>query len=199
MNKLKSFQLHIAVLLCILVLAIFTLPGCSKNRPVQTIESVTTTTVTVTESVSVTVSGMTEKEKMDLIDRTIAYQTDGNVYHADNYEVVKLDKGNIIYGLLPGQSVFYTDRASLEAGQGSYKTLYRLLQIRPHPVYGYRTKAGKYEVQADIYVAAGTCRANREIIVDGKTEIMGDGGGYQYVIFDFTKNLKLLEEIELHE
>jgi hypothetical protein len=138
-------------------------------------------------------------EKQAIIDRAVSYQTEGGVYHGDKYQVVKLKKGDTIYGMLPGQSVFYTDKATLDLGQGSYKRLYNLMQIRPHPVYGYRTKAGKYRVLEDIYVAAGLCQANSTIIVDGKTENPGEGGGYQYVVFDYTSRLILLEETILHE
>ena len=82
----------------------------------------------------ITAKDITDSEKQALIDRTIRYQTEGDIYHADSYTVVKLKKGDIIYGMLPGQSVFYTDQATLDSAKGSYKTMYELLQIRPHPV-----------------------------------------------------------------
>jgi hypothetical protein len=144
-------------------------------------------------------SGITAAEKQSIIDAAVAYQTDGNIYHADSYDVVKLPKGAIIYGMLPGQSVFYTDNATIDKGRGSYKELYTLLQVRPHPTYGYRTRLGKYEVLEDTYVASGLCLANSVIIIDGQTENLGAGGGLQYVVFDFDKKLKLLEETDLHE
>jgi hypothetical protein len=178
-----------AVLFAALLLAIMAFPGCAEKTASQNVST----------QAPVTAPEISAKEKQDLIDRTIHYQTEGDVYHADSYEVVKLKKGDIIYGMLPGQSVFYTDEATLKAGDGSYQTMYRLLQIRPHPVYGYRTNVGKYELLEDAYMTAGVCRANRQITVDGKAENLGDGGGYQYVVFDFSNKLKLLEEITLHE
>jgi len=138
-------------------------------------------------------------EQQTIIDAAVAYQTEGGVYQADSYIVTQLEKGFVIYGMLPGQSVFYTDKGTVEEGKGSYKALYGLMQIRPHPVYGYRTKLGKYEVLQDMYVATGKCFANETITVDGATETLGEGGGIQYVIFDYETSLKLLEEIELHE
>jgi hypothetical protein len=138
-------------------------------------------------------------QKKAIIAQATAYQTEGNVYKADAYQVMKLKKGDIIYGMLPGQSAFYADKATVEAGKSSYKALYALMQIRPHPVYGYRTKLGKYEVLEDIYVASGKILANKEITIDGKTEFLGDGGGFQYLVFDFATKLKLLEETDLHE
>lgn len=140
-----------------------------------------------------------EKERQAIVAQAISYQTEGGVYQADSYEVTKLKKGDIIYGMLPGQSVFYLDKATADTGKGSYKILYALAQIRPHPVYGYRTKLGKYEVLEDMYVAAGRCLANKTITIDGKTETLGDGGGFQYVIFDYEGKLKLLEETTLNE
>jgi hypothetical protein len=140
-----------------------------------------------------------EKERQAIIAQAISYQTEGGVYQADIYEVTKLKKGDIIYGMLPGQSVFYLDKATADMGKGNYKTLYTLAQIRPHPIYGYRTKLGKYEVLEDMYVPCGTCLANKTITIDGKNENLGDGGGFQYVIFDYESKLKLLEEITLNE
>jgi hypothetical protein len=139
------------------------------------------------------------EQRQAIIAEAINYQTEGGVYQADNFTVTQLKKGDNIYGMLPGQSVFYMNKATVDKGQGSYKTLYALAQIRPHPVYGYRTKMGKYEVLEDLYAACGTCRANKTIIIDGKSEYLGEGGGFQYVVFDYDKKLKLLEETTLHE
>jgi hypothetical protein len=174
LNTLKIFRLISLVLLLFLLSSAAVLTGCSL------------------QDISV-------MEKQAIIDKAVSYQTEGSTYSADSYQAVKLKKGNIIYGMLPGQSVFYTDQGTVDKGQGSYKTLYSLLQIRPHPVYGYRTKLGKYEVTEDVYVAAGNCLANKKITVEGKPEDLGEGGGYQYVVFDFAAKLKMLEEADLHE
>ncbi len=161
MLKLKKL---VPVLLVTVLLLIAVLSGCSQTQDI------------------------TGEERQAIIAAAVSYQTEGGVYNADSYEVVKLAKGDIIYGMLPGQSVFYGDKATVDKAQGSYKTLYSLLQICPHPVYGYRTKVGKYEVLADM-----------TITVDGKVETLGDGGGFQYVILDYENTLKLLEETGLHE
>jgi hypothetical protein len=171
---LKANRLISLIIIIALLLSIVALSGCSLQD-------------------------MDATAKASLISQAVGYQTQGGVYSADSYEVVKLKKGDTIFGMLPGQSVFYTDQATLKEGQGSYKTLYSLLQIRPHPVYGYRTKLGKYQVLDDMHVAAGRCLANRTITIEGKTENLGNGGGYQYVVFDFTSKLILLEESDLHE
>ena len=162
----------------ILLLSILPLSGCGTTAKAQDISP---------------------NEKQAIIAQAISYQTEGGVYQADTYEVAKLNKGDIIYGMLPGQSAFYLDKATADMGKGSYKTLYALLQIRPHPVYGYRINLGKYEVLEDMYVACGSCLANKMITIDGKNENLGDGGGFQYVIFDYESKLKLLEETTLNE
>lgn len=172
---LKLSRLIPVGLLLILLLSIVASSGCGQSQ------------------------GIIEEDNQAMVAAAISYQTEGGIYSADSYEVTKLKKGDIIYGMLPGQSIFYTDKATIDKGKGSYKTLYNLSQIRPHPVYGYRTKLGKYEVLEDIYVASGKSLANREIDIKGVIEFLGDGGGSQYVVFDYQSKLKLLEETDLHE
>lgn len=172
MAKMKNF---VSILLALALLLSVAATGCTQMQ------------------------GVSEKDRQEITAAAISYQTEGGVYKADSYEVVKLSKGDIIYGLLPGQSAFYTDQTTVDMGKGSYKTLYSLLQVRPHPVYGYRTRLGKYEVLEDMYVAGGTCLANKTITIDGKTETLGDGGGFQYVILDYQSKVQLLEETDLHE
>jgi hypothetical protein len=197
---LKMQNLVILWLACALIMILAATAGCAQKAP-STPAGPTTAAVTTAQSASVSLLALkiSDQEKQALIDKTRAYQFEGGVYHADSYTVVELKKGAVIYGMLPGQTVWYADQATFEAGRGSYKALYQLLQIRPHPVYGYRTSVGKYEVLTDIYVTAGVCRANQEISVDGQTENLGAGGGYQYVVFDYKDSLKLLEEIKLNE
>jgi hypothetical protein len=178
------------ILALIFLLSAAAAPGCTTSTSKDTGSSNNLTTNTPV---------ITEQQKQDIMGKAIAYQTEGGVYKADTYQVCKLKKGDVIYGTLPGQSAFYTDQTTVEKANGSYISLYKLLQIRPHPVYGYRTKVGKYEVLQDMYLACGSALANREITVDGKTENLGDGGGYQYVILDFANSLKLLEETTLYE
>ena len=176
MEKLKKLAGILFMLLFLLSIVIFS--GCGTTAKTQDIS---------------------QNEKQSIIAQAISYQTKGGVYNADTYEVTKLKKGDIIYGMLPGQSAFYLDNATKDLGKGSYKTIYALAQIRPHPVYGYRTILGKYEVLEDMYVACGICLANKTITIDGKNEKLGDGGGFQYVIFDYESKLKLLEEKNLNE
>ena len=58
--------------------------------------------------------GISDNDQQTIIAAAIQNQTDGGVYKPDSYEVVKLKKGDIIYGMLPGQSAFYTDQATVD-------------------------------------------------------------------------------------
>lgn len=125
----------------------------------------------------------------------VALQTEGDYYNADSFSVVELKKGDLIYGMLPGQSAFYSDLSTVEECGGSYVKMYEKLQMLPHAEYGYREQLGVYEVNEDMWAAIGWCLANSEI--DGT--YAGAGGGVQYVVPDFESALTLKDTIELHE
>ncbi|WKY47914.1 hypothetical protein Q5O24_00890 [Eubacteriaceae bacterium ES3] len=137
----------------------------------------------------------TDSEMESIIDQAVTLQTEGGTYQADDFDVTELKKGDLIYGMLPGQSAFYTSEATVEEAGGSYVKMYQLLQMLPHPEYGYRTQVGTYEVQQDIWVATGLCIVNSEV----SGQFTGDGGGAQFVVPDFDTNLKLISTEDLHE
>ncbi|WKY44752.1 hypothetical protein Q5O14_01250 [Eubacteriaceae bacterium ES2] len=130
-----------------------------------------------------------------IIDQAVSLQTEGDTYEADDFDVTELKKGDQIYGMLPGQSAFYTSQATVEQAGGSYIKLYNLLQMLPHPEYGYRTQLGTYEVQEDMWVATGLCLVNSEV----SGQFTGDGGGAQFVVPDYETSLKLVSTEDLHE
>lgn len=130
-----------------------------------------------------------------VVDAAVALQTDGGTYHADVFHAVELHKGDIIYGMLPGQSAFYTDLSTVEACDGSYVAMYERLQMVPHPEFGYREQLGVYTVNEDAVVASGYCLANDTI--DGTTA--GPGGGVQFVIPEYEELLELTQTVDLHE
>lgn len=138
------------------------------------------------------------EEQQQIIADAKAMQTDSG-YNADDYHVIKLRKGAKIYGMMPGQSAWYTDIDSVINSGFSYVTMYEGLQISPHPVYGYRTKLSTYEVIEDINIAAGKCLANRFVNTDGGLKYLGEGGYTQYIIPDFTEKLGSLKTMDLHE
>lgn len=138
---------------------------------------------------------ISDADKQAIVDEAVAIQTDGGTYKADDFSTVQLKKGDKIYGMLPGQSAFYTDKATVDSADGSYVKLYELLQMSPHPEYGYRTQIATYEVLQDMWVATGKCLANSE--VDGQAT--GAGGGAQFVVPDYEKSLKNIETVDMHE
>lgn len=138
------------------------------------------------------ISGIEEQE---IIAAAVALQTSGGTYQADAFHVVRLAAGQTIYGMLPGQSAFYTDLATVEECGGSYVKMYEKLQMLPHPEYGYREQLGVYQVKEDMWVATGQCLANS--VIDGQEA--GEGGGTQYVIPDYEEDVELLDTVDLHE
>lgn len=139
--------------------------------------------------------GITEAEKQQIVDAAVALQTSGGTYQADTFDVVELREGDTIFGMLPGQSAFYTDLATVEECGGSYLKMYDKLQMLPHPEFGYREQLGVYTVKTDMWVATGLCLANS--VIDGQEA--GAGGGTQYVIPDYEQVLELTDTVDLHE
>lgn len=138
------------------------------------------------------------EEQQHIIAEAKAMQTDSG-YKADDYHVIKLKKGGRIYGMMPGQSAWYTDIDSVIKSGLSYVSMYEGLQISPHPVYGYRTKLSTYKVIEDINIATGKCLANRFVNTDSGPKYLGEGGYTQFIIPDFTEKLESVETINLHE
>ncbi|MGC0927763.1 hypothetical protein WKH21_14150 [Pantoea agglomerans] len=57
-----------------------------------------------------------------------------------------LKENDIVYGGVPGQSGFYFDKATLDAAAGSRESLWKILQVLPHPKFGYRGHIQAYRV-----------------------------------------------------
>lgn len=139
-------------------------------------------------------SAISEEAARTVVEAAVAIQTDGGTYSADVFHAVELHKGDIIYGMLPGQSAFYTDLSTVEACDGNYIAMYERLQMLPHPEYGYREQLGVYTVKEDTLAACGYCLANAAI--DGIQA--GAGGGVQFVIPDYEELLELTDTLDLH-
>ncbi len=126
-----------------------------------------------------------------LIEDAKAMQTQSG-YGGDEYTVITLKKGTVIYGMMPGQSAWYTDKESVDKSGNSYKKLYEGMQIAPHPKFGYRTKLASYEVLGDMEVAYGKCLANRKVKSNDAEVFLGDGG---YIQEKSLKNFYKIMEI----
>jgi hypothetical protein len=111
-------------------------------------------------------------------------------YKADNWSTNTLKKGDYVYGGIPGQSAYYTTEETLKSAKGSATSLFQSLQVTPHKIFGYRTEMGKYEVLKDMTVPFGKVKANPDL---------GNGGGDQFFIKPYDKNLKLVDKLKLEK
>jgi hypothetical protein len=109
-------------------------------------------------------------------------------YAADQWGTKVLKPGDRVYGGIPGQSAYYTDAATLEASQGSREALFKSLQVKEHPEFGYRPMVGEYEVISESEVPFGSAEAN---------SLYGNGGGNQFYIDQYGSKLRLIREIPL--
>lgn len=114
----------------------------------------------------------------------IAYQTNGGTYKADNFSVALLPAGTKIYGMIPYQSAFYTDQATVERAK-DWAELYKLLQIKLPTEYEPRKGFATYKTTLDMWIAVGNCYNNQQF---------GIGGGYQYVMPIFIKQQELYSD-----
>jgi len=109
-------------------------------------------------------------------------------YAPDKWAMATLGKGSVVYGGSPGQTGFYTDIATVRASRLSGSRLFRSLQVRPHPVYGYRPQVRAYMLTRDIQVPVGEALAN---------PFAGTGGGGQIFINNFESVLKPVRTFRL--
>ncbi|WP_232012384.1 VENN motif pre-toxin domain-containing protein [Cedecea lapagei] len=109
-------------------------------------------------------------------------------YTADDWNMGGLKAGDKVFGGIPGQSAYYTNESTLVNSGLSRESLFKSLQVSPHPEFGYRPKMGVYEVMNDIEIPMGTVSQN---------PLLGPGGGTQFFIKDYNSSLKLIDTIDL--
>ncbi|MCA5919645.1 VENN motif pre-toxin domain-containing protein, partial [Pectobacterium brasiliense] len=109
-------------------------------------------------------------------------------YKADEWGMVTLPAGSRVYGGIPGQSSYYTSWDTLLDAGFSRESIFKNLQVSPHPEFGYRPQMGIYEITSDIRIPSGQVMAN---------PLLGPGGATQYFIKDYNSQLKLIDKIDL--
>jgi hypothetical protein len=109
-------------------------------------------------------------------------------YAADEWSMTTLPAGSKVYGGIPVQSAYYTTEQTLLNANFGRESLFQSLQVSPHPEFGYRPQMGVYEVTNPITIPSGTVWEN---------PLLGPGGGTQFFIKDYNKNLKLIDKIDL--
>lgn len=107
----------------------------------------------------------------------------------DAWGFTSLQKGQLVYGGSPGQSAFYTDFATVKASGLNAESLFKSLQVAPHPVYGYRPGVQAYRLNQSIRIPAGQTLANPQL---------GTGGGNQFFIRNFGKYLDPVRQFDLN-
>ncbi len=135
-------------------------------------------------------TGILTKETVDfnLLQKAKQWQGKGAYIGIDEWIVVEIPKGTKVYGGLPGQSEFYTTIKDVESISGYKALLWNRLQVKPHPIEGYRSKLGEYVVRQDVKVVISKAKANPQF---------GDGGGWQIFIENYTDMLEFSKEIIL--
>ncbi|CAM4396465.1 MAG: hypothetical protein LEGION0398_MBIBDBAK_00196 [Legionellaceae bacterium] len=113
-----------------------------------------------------------------------------SAYNPDYWSMINLNKGDIVYGGLPGQSYYYTSERTLLASGHARETLFKSLQVKPDLELGYRPEVGMYEVTQNVRVPTGIVAAN---------PALGIGGGDQFFINNFSRTLRLTNIIKLEE
>ncbi|CAK9886706.1 MAG: 16S rRNA endonuclease CdiA [Candidatus Erwinia impunctatus] len=111
-------------------------------------------------------------------------------YKADEWTMVTLPAGSKVYGGIPGQSSYYTSLDTLLNAEFSRESIFKSLQVSPHPEFGYRPQMGIYEVINDIKIPSGKVMAN---------PLLGPGEADQYFIKNYNNQLKLIDKIDLGE
>src|SRR5580765_2919171 len=56
----------------------------------------------------------------------------------DDWFAVEVNANRMVLGGLPGQSAFYSILATYDSSGGNREAYWKLLQVKPHPVFGYR-------------------------------------------------------------
>lgn len=117
-----------------------------------------------------------------------SWQGSGDYPGIDKYRDITIKKGKIIYGGAPGQGNFYTTESALKRADYNAQKYFDGVQVRPHPVYGYRPGVTVYRVKEDVPSAFGITRANPQ---------HGAGGLPQIVIEHYEDVLEPLYSIPL--
>ncbi|MFK3780270.1 RHS repeat-associated core domain-containing protein [Agrobacterium sp. NPDC089420] len=115
------------------------------------------------------------KAAVDPAKLAAGWQGKGDYPGIDNWSNTTLKAGDKFWGGVPGQGNYYTNSATVVKSALERKSIWDMLQVKPHDVYGHRPKMQMYELQKDIPAALGDVLANPQF---------GAGGGKQFFIPD---------------
>lgn len=129
----------------------------------------------VVESATTANTTTSSSEVLSPAEMAASWQGKGYYPGVDNWENKTLERGDLVAGLLPGQSNYYTPLSSLSITNFSQDALYQMLQIQINPNYGMRGEVGIYQLLRSQEVGISTVGANTDY---------GPGGLIQYFIPD---------------
>lgn len=115
-------------------------------------------------------------------------QGSGEYPGVDDWFAVEIDFGNVVLGGLPGQSAFYSILETYYLSGGNKEAYWKMLQVKPHPMFGYRKFLGCFQINQKIHAAISKTLANPQY---------GVGGGWQLYINNYTTTLTQFAEITL--
>lgn len=123
-----------------------------------------------------------------IVDSAKNFQGHGEYPGVDDWFAVEIDMGRVVLGGLPGQSAFYSILQTYYLSGGIKEAYWKMLQVKPHPVFGYRSLLGCFQINYRIHVAISKTLANPQY---------GAGGGWQLYIPDYSTSLTKFAEITL--
>ncbi|HRE39965.1 MAG TPA: hypothetical protein PLG90_01435 [Ignavibacteria bacterium] len=118
------------------------------------------------------------------------FQGHGDYPGVDDWFAVEIKFGMVMLGGLPGQSAFYSIIKTYEESGGNKESYWKLVQVKPHPVFGYRPNLGVYQNNQKIKAAISKTLANPQF---------GSGGGWQIYISNYDSALTKFAEITLSD
>ncbi|WP_326489471.1 hemagglutinin repeat-containing protein [Pectobacterium versatile] len=166
-----------------------TLAGYYSVNSVSKASEATNTTMSMADRIKANVAESQKARESSNFDIHIAKSDQVQWgYKADEWGMVTLPAGSRVYGGIPGQSSYYTSWNTLLDAGFSRESIFKNLQVSPHPEFGYRPQMGIYEITNDIRIPSGQVMAN---------PLLGPGGATQYFIKDYNSQLKLIDKIDL--
>ncbi|MEL0580571.1 hypothetical protein AACK17_18805, partial [Pectobacterium punjabense] len=164
------------------------LAGFYGIKSVSKPSEATSTTTSMADRIKVNISESQKARESSNFDIPIESDQIQWGYKADEWGMVTLPAGRGVYGGIPGQSSYYTSWDTLLDAGFSRESIFKNLQVSPHPEFGYRPQMGIYEITSDIRIPSGQVMAN---------PLLDPGGATQYFIKDYNSQLKLIDKIDL--
>lgn len=113
----------------------------------------------------------------------------GSNYSVDVWIDIKLEPMTKVWQGVGGTSAYFLSEEDARHCRGAYEgtkpyrfaeTLWRMAQVQPHALHGYRKEIAEFVVDMPVEAAMGFCAANG---------VYGSGGVFQYFIPDWESRM----------